>query len=96
MAWNTDEFGTRRFTDPSAPGWELVIWPSQVDQIDVVTGRNETDVSVGSDGIGVFGEESNSYTCSAVRFTIPMVIVREIVRFRDSVQSHGSRDGTDT
>jgi hypothetical protein len=87
MAWNTDDNGTRRFTDLSAPGWELTVWAHQPDRIDVDTGSSSSEVCVEPEGIQVFGEESNGYNFSGVRFTIPWVIVREIVRFQDSVQS---------
>ena len=87
MAWNTDENGTRRFTSPAAPGWELVEWSHSPGRIYVDTGSSSTEVDVDSNGVEVFGETSNSYSYSGVRFTIPWAIVREIIRFQDSVQS---------
>ena len=87
MGWIVDDNGTRRFTSPQAPGWKLTVYESRPDQIDVDTGANETDVTVTPDGIEVFGEQTNSYDCSAVRFTIPWAIIQEIIRFQESVQS---------
>ena len=34
----------------------------------------------------VFGERSSGYDFSGVRFTIPWVIIREIIEFQESVQ----------
>ena len=87
MAWNTDDNGTRRLTDPSAPGWELTVWAHQPDRIDVDTGSSRSEVCVEPEGIEVFGERSCGYELSGERFTIPWAIVREIIRFQDSVQS---------
>lgn len=87
MSWNTDENGTRRFTSPEAPGWEIVEWAHSPGRIDVHSPGYETEVCVEPEGIQVFGESSNFYSFSGVRFTIPWVIVREIVRFQDAVQS---------
>lgn len=90
MTWNTDDIGIRRFTSPDAPGWVLTIYP-EVQGIYVDTGSADTEVEVTADGIEVFGEVSRGgYTgYEGVRFTIPWVIMREIVRFQDSVQSQG-------
>ena len=90
MAWNTDDLGIRRFTSPEAPGWVLTIYPNSPSSLDVDTGAAETDVYLESKGIQVFGEATNDYYHSAVRFTIPWSIIREIVRFQDSVQSSTS------
>jgi len=95
MTWITDDIGIRRFTSPDAPGWILSIHPEVPSCICVDTGNGDTEVDVSRDGIMVFGEESRGYSGCApstvrwqgVRFTIPWVIVREIVRYQDSVQS---------
>ena len=90
MGWITNEFGTRIFTDPTAPGWELTVFES-TPSVMHVDSPDDTEVSVTSGGIEVFGEESHGYAgFSGVRFTIPWVITREIVRFQDSVQSSTS------
>lgn len=86
MTWIIDDNGTRRFTSPSAPGWELTVWAHDPNRI-YVDSPGDTEVSVDSDGIEVFGERSSGYDFSGVRFTIPWVIIQEIVRFQDSVQS---------
>jgi len=86
--WITDDIGIRRFTSPEAPGWVVTIYPEVSTSIYVDTGNGDTEVDVSRDGIMVFGEESRGYSgCVGVRFIIPWVIVREIVRFQDSVQS---------
>jgi hypothetical protein len=86
--WITDDIGIRRFTSPDAPGWILSIYPEVSSSICVDTGIRDAEVDVSRDGIMVFGEESRGYSgCVGVRFTIPWVIVREIVRYQDSVQS---------
>ena len=91
MAWHTDDIGIRRFTSPEAEGWTLTVYPDRPDQINVDTGDADTEVLVGPNGIKVFGEESCGYSgYVGVRFTVPWVIVREIVRFQDSVQSSTS------
>lgn len=87
MTWNTDESGTKRFASPEAPGWEIVEWAYSPGRIDVHPPGYETEVCVEAEGIQVFGESSNCYSFSGVRFTIPWAIVREIVRFQDAVQS---------
>jgi len=87
MAWNTDENGTKRFTSPEAPGWEVVEWAHSPGRVYVHTPGSATEVIVDDDGVTVFGESSNGYSFSGVQFTIPWSIVREIVRFQDAVQS---------
>jgi hypothetical protein len=102
MTWTTDDIDIRRFTSPDAPGWILSIHPevpsctcAVPSRICVDTGNGDTEVDVSRDGIMVFGEESRGNSgCTpskrsyvGVRFTIPWVIVREIVRYQDSVQS---------
>ena len=87
MAWITNDLGTRRFTSPEAPGWELTVYSHDPGRISVDSRNSDTEVSVDHEGIEVFGESSCGYDFSGVRFTIPWVIVREIVRFQDSVQS---------
>lgn len=90
MTWNTTETGTRRFTSPEAPGWTLTVYAHQQNRIEVDTGSSSTEVEVDSEGITVFGETSNSYTFSGVRFTIPWVIIREIIRFQESSSEYGT------
>ena len=88
MARITDDLGTRRFTSPDAPGWVLTVYPEVQTSIYVDTGNGDTEVMVEPEGIEVFGEASLGYSgYEGVRFTIPWVIVRELVRFQDSVQS---------
>jgi len=88
MTWTTDDIGIRRFTSPDAPGWILSIHPEVPSCICVDTGNGDTEVDVSRDGIMVFGEESRGNSgYVGVRFIIPWVIVREIVRYQDSVQS---------
>jgi hypothetical protein len=86
MGWIDDDNGTRRFTSPSAPDWVLTVWAHDPNRI-YVDSPGDTEVCVDSDGIEVFGERIALYDCSAVRFTIPWAILREIIRFQDSVQS---------
>jgi len=84
--WITDDIGIRRFTSPEAPGWVVTIYPEVPTSIYVDTGNGDTEVDVSRDSIMVFGEVSRGYDGYAgARFTIPWVIVREIVRFQDSV-----------
>ena len=86
MNWIVDDNGTRRFSSPDAPRWGITIWAHDPGRI-FVDSPGDTEVSVDSDGIEVFGERSHDYSYSGVRFTIPWVIVREIIRFQDSVQT---------
>jgi len=86
MGWINDDNGTRRFTSPSAPDWELTVWAHDPSRI-YVDSPSDTEVNVDSDGIEVFGESIRAYDCSGVRFTIPWVIIREIIEFQESVQS---------
>jgi len=88
MGWIVDDNGTRRFTSPSAPDWELTVWAHDPNRI-YVDSPGDTEVSVDSDGIEVFGERSSNggYDFSGVRFTIPWVIIREIIEFQESVQN---------
>ena len=81
MTWTTDDIGIRRFTSPDAPGWILSIHPEVPSCICVDTGNGDTEVDISQDGIMTFG------AASGCGFTIPWVIVREIVRYQDSVQS---------
>jgi hypothetical protein len=83
-AWHTDEYGIQRFSSPVAPGWELIIRPERPERLDVISDDNYVEVLVEPDGIEVFGEDSSGESFSAVRFTIPWVILREIIRFQDS------------
>jgi len=97
MTWTTDDIGIHRFTSPDAPGWILSIHPEVPSSIYVDTGNGDTEVDISQDGITVFGEDPRALPRawfaaaavlhSGVRFTIPWVIVREIVRYQDSVQS---------
>lgn len=88
MGWITDDNGTKRFTSPETPDWELTVFAHDPNRI-YVDSPGDTDVSVESEGIEVFGEGSTGYNFYGIRFTIPWVIVREIIRFQDSEQSHG-------
>lgn len=89
MAWTTDDLGTRRFTSPEAEGWTLTVYDIYPSRIEVDTGDPDTDVVVTEEGIEVCGETSvGAYEHMGVRFTVPWVIVREIVAFQASVQSH--------
>lgn len=88
MAWNTDDIGTRRFTSSDAPGWTIVVYADTTEAI-VEAPDADTQVAVTPEGIQVFGETDHGYYSgySAVRFTVPWAIVREVIRFQDSVQS---------
>lgn len=80
MRWTTDEYGTRRFTDPSAPGWDITIYSQDPGaEIYVETGISGTSVDVTRDGIEVFGEDTRGWNCSGVRFTIPWAIMHAII-----------------
>jgi hypothetical protein len=90
MGWTTDDNGTRRFSSESDPAWGLTVWAHCPQQI-YVDSPGDTEVNVGPEGIQVFGESISVYDVSGVRFTIPWEIVREIIRFQDSVQSSTSK-----
>jgi len=80
MVWKTDDLGNRRFTSADAYPWALVARSTSPGEIIVETPRGEIDVNVTHDGVEVFGQESVGEGFVGTRFTIPWVIIQEIVR----------------